>query len=416
MDTSMIRILSIVSIMALLGTGLVCIVNSDESDAATSYTIEISSGDSSWSGNYASDLISDLCYAYKNEPLLGKNLSSGYIGFGNDEVAYEFYFTVSAGSNTYYPTSITYTSSKMSVVFSLPTSGTYTAYLTYYLIVGGGSITEANMQANKSFSISDPTYTHTVNYSANGGSGSMSSTVVTDSNSGSSYVTLANNGFTKSGYNFTGWKIGTTIYQPGSTVSVSGNSSVTATAQWEKITYTHTIKYSANGGSGSMSNTVVTNTTSGTSYVTLASNSFVKTGYHFTGWKIGSTVYQPGSTIGVSGNSSVTATAQWEANSLSVGSVGTQYAVAGKSVSFTASATSNPSGASVTYSKSDVSSGLTVSISGSTVTCSASSAGTYTFTLSASASGFPSDSTTVTVTFVPALAFTNTPTIGVIGS
>ena len=61
MDTSMIRILSIVSIMALLGTGLVCIVNSDESDAATSYTIEISSGDSSWSGNYASDLISDLC-------------------------------------------------------------------------------------------------------------------------------------------------------------------------------------------------------------------------------------------------------------------------------------------------------------------------------------------------------------------
>jgi len=29
MDTSTIRILSIVSIMALLGTGLVCIVNSD---------------------------------------------------------------------------------------------------------------------------------------------------------------------------------------------------------------------------------------------------------------------------------------------------------------------------------------------------------------------------------------------------
>lgn len=165
-----------------------------------------------------------------------------------------------------------------------------------------------------------------------------------------------------------------------------------------------------------MSSTVVTNTTSGTSYVTLASNSFVKSGYHFTGWKIGSTVYQPGSSVSVSGNSSVTATAQWEANTLSMSSVGTQYAVAGKSVSFTASVTSNPSGASVTYSKSDVSSGLTVSISGSTITCSAPTAGTYTFTLSASASGFPSDSTTVTVQFVPVLAFVNSPAIGVIGS
>lgn len=135
------------SILALVGSGLICVVNSDTSDAATSYTVEISSGDSSWSGSNASTLISDLCYAFKSEPLLSKNLSSGYIGFGSDEVAYEFYFKAKAGGNTYYPTSITYTSSKMSVVFSLPTSGTYTVYLDYYLMLEGGSMTEANMQA-----------------------------------------------------------------------------------------------------------------------------------------------------------------------------------------------------------------------------------------------------------------------------
>lgn len=260
-------------------------------------------------------------------------------------------------------------------------------------------------------------YTHTVKYNANGGTGSMSDTVVTDTNSGSSNVTLASNSFSKSGYRFTGWKVGTTVYQPGTPIAVSGNASVTAVAQWEAITYTHTIVYSGNGNTGgSMSNTVITNTVSGSSNVTLASNSFVKTGYHFIGWKIGTTVYQPGQTVSVNGNASVTATAQWEANSLTIKTIGTQYVVVGKNVAFSVSTISEPSGASISYAKSNVSSGLNVTISGSTITCSAATAGTYTFTLTASASGFQSDSRTVTVVVVPVLAFANTPAIGVIGA
>lgn len=180
--------------------------------------------------------------------------------------------------------------------------------------------------------------------------------------------------------------------------------------------YTHTVKYSSNGGTGSMSDTVVTDTVDGSTSVTLAANSFVKSGYHFVGWKVGSTVYQPGEKVPVGANASVTATAQWEVNSLTIKTIPTQYSVAGKNVSFSVSVISEPSGASVTYSKSNVSSGLNVTINGSTITCSASAPGTYTFVLTASANGFQTDSRTVTVTVVPVLAFANTPAIGVIGN
>ncbi|MBR1888607.1 MAG: InlB B-repeat-containing protein, partial [Candidatus Methanomethylophilus sp.] len=77
--------------------------------------------------------------------------------------------------------------------------------------------------------------THTVTYSANGGTGTTASTVVTDTNSGSSNVTLAACGFSKAGYNFAGWKVGNTIYQPGQMVSVAANTSVNAVAQWTPI-------------------------------------------------------------------------------------------------------------------------------------------------------------------------------------
>ena len=152
-------------------------------------------------------------------------------------------------------------------------------------------------------------YTHTITYSTDGGS-SVSNTVVTDTNSGSSSVTLAT-APTKSGYTFKGWKIGNTTYAAGDKVSVAANSSVTATAQWTAITYTHTITYSTDGGS-SVSNTVVTDTNSGSSSVTLASAP-TKSGYNFTGWLVNGTLYKAGASVSVAANKSVTATAQWTA-------------------------------------------------------------------------------------------------------
>ena len=78
------------------------------------------------------------------------------------------------------------------------------------------------------------TYTHTVTYDGNGNTdGRVRDTVVTDNNSGNSSVTLSNNIFIKQGYHFTGWMIDTEIYQPGDDISVAGNTSATAYAQWE---------------------------------------------------------------------------------------------------------------------------------------------------------------------------------------
>ena len=125
-------------------------------------------------------------------------------------------------------------------------SGTPTAAGTYYFTI---RMTQEYYETGEEVSgpeymritVEQPTtYTHTVAYAANGGTGSMSNTVVTDSVNGNSSVTLASCGFTRSGYTFTGWKVGNTVYQPGQAVSVGANASVTATAQWSKNTLTAT--------------------------------------------------------------------------------------------------------------------------------------------------------------------------------
>lgn len=82
-----------------------------------------------------------------------------------------------------------------------------------------------------------------------------------------------------------------------------------------------------------MGNTTVTNTNSGNTNVTFASNGFsAPTGHYFAGWRINNTgtVYQPGSTYPVGGNASVTAYAYWLPNSYTVSlSAGTGGSVSG---------------------------------------------------------------------------------------
>ncbi len=88
---------------------------------------------------------------------------------------------------------------------------------------------------------------HTITYNGNGAtSGSVGNTVVTDTNNGNSYVTLAGNGFYKAGYTFVGWSVNGVTYQPGQSVQVGANASVTAVAQWSL----NTVTASANGLSG----------------------------------------------------------------------------------------------------------------------------------------------------------------------
>ena len=88
---------------------------------------------------------------------------------------------------------------------------------------------------------------HTIAYSGNGSTGgSTASTVVTDTNNGNTNVTLAANGFTKAGYTFAGWLVNGNVYQPGQSVPVGANGTVTATAQWSQ----NTLNATANNISG----------------------------------------------------------------------------------------------------------------------------------------------------------------------
>ena len=147
----------------------------------------------------------------------------------------------------------------------------------------------------------------TVNYNANGGKGSMSSTKV-EYNVGAK---LEKNTFTKYGNQFVGWNAfrksdkkwyyksangsstgwyaagkqpsGWTkfVYKDGTKVSKTTNVKndvITMYAQWKASTYT--VKYNANGGTGSMSDTKVTYGVN----TAIIANTFTKYGNQFVGW------------------------------------------------------------------------------------------------------------------------------------
>jgi len=119
--------------------------------------------------------------------------------------------------------------------------------------------------------------TYTVNFSANGGSGSMSPQLFTYDTP--QHLTL--NLFTRTGYNFAGWKLNATTYGDGEEVNnLATSGSVTLVAQWTPITYT--VSFNASGGENTMS---PQSFTYGVTQA-LTANAFAKTGYRFTGWAI----------------------------------------------------------------------------------------------------------------------------------
>lgn len=113
-----------------------------------------------------------------------------------------------------------------------------------------------------------------VNFDANGGNVSPSSNeYLFDSPYGELPVP------TREGYTFTGWaleKAGREIITENNIVSVDGEH--TLYAQWNAKSYT--IRYNANGGTGSM----IDQTIKYDAIVSLSKNTFVKDGYKFLGW------------------------------------------------------------------------------------------------------------------------------------
>lgn len=132
---------------------------------------------------------------------------------------------------------------------------------------------------------------YTVSFNANGGSG----TIADATKEYDLDLTLPSSGFTMTGYHMTAWRknsISGTAYALGG--SYSDNEACTMYAMWTINTYS--VRFNANGGSGSMSNESFTYGES----KALTSNAFTRQGYAFKGWATsadGAVVYANGETV-----------------------------------------------------------------------------------------------------------------------
>ena len=156
------------------------------------------------------------------------------------------------------------------------------------------------------------TFSYTITYNANGGSGAPAAQT---KDHGSS-ITLSSTKPTRTGYTFKNWN----TEQDGSGTSYSAGSSyatdedVTLYAQWTINTYT--VSYNANGGSGAPTAQTKTYGVS----LTLSNTKPTRTGYTFQGWGTSAsdttTDYAPGASY--TANSAITLYAIWNINTYQI--------------------------------------------------------------------------------------------------
>ena len=159
----------------------------------------------------------------------------------------------------------------------------------------GNTVTASTIcKGNKTVKANWTKKNYTLSYNDNGGSGCSGNTITKPYQD--AWGTLCTP--TKTGYNFSGWKSGSTTV----TNTSKATANITVTAQWTPKTYTLT--YNNNGGSGCSSKTGSYNSTWGTLCTP------TKTGYSFVKWKTSGGTEVTSSTT-VTGNLSVTA--EWSA-------------------------------------------------------------------------------------------------------
>lgn len=145
-----------------------------------------------------------------------------------------------------------------------------------------------------------PAVTYTVTFAAGGGTGAMNSVETSGSYS------LPKNRFTApSGKQFKCWKVNGSEKQPGDTINVTANTTVTAV--WENVPVTtYKVTFSAGGGKGIM--TAVTGISG--SYTLPGCDFTAPEGQRFKAWEVDGAEKQPGDSIYVNANKQVTAL--WE--------------------------------------------------------------------------------------------------------
>ena len=151
----------------------------------------------------------------------------------------------------------------------------------------------------------------TVTYALNSGSGTIPAQL-TGKFIGDTFSTSVATGFSRSGYSFTGWSDGTSIYAANSTYTVAG-SDVVLTAQWAAVSYS--VTFLSNGATSGAAPTQA-NLTAGQTFTTPA-NPFTKDGFNFTGWNDGTNNYLENITYTMTAANTVLV-AQWTARGYAI--------------------------------------------------------------------------------------------------
>ena len=161
-------------------------------------------------------------------------------------------------------------------------------------------------------------YQGKLTYDANNGEGTIDSATGVAGES----VTVAENGFTRNDYTFTGWNTQAdgkgTAYKPGDNFTLTDKDTVLY-AQWSKNAPAQVnVSYDANGGTGTMKS--ITGDVG--SKIVIAQNGFARSGYTFTGWNTQAdgkgTAYKAGDSFTLTDKDTVLY-AQWSKNSGSAG-------------------------------------------------------------------------------------------------
>ena len=157
-----------------------------------------------------------------------------------------------------------------------------------------------------------PTPIHTLTYTSSDATGG-SLPAQAEIYEGASY-TVANQGsLIKTGYTFSGWQSGATVF---SGIKTMGTIDVNLSSKWTANTYT--VAFNANGGSSTMTSQSFTYDQS----KALSANAFTKTGYTFSGWAKtpgGFKVFNNQESVSnLAENGTVTLYALWTANTCTV--------------------------------------------------------------------------------------------------
>ncbi|MCQ2069801.1 MAG: InlB B-repeat-containing protein [archaeon] len=307
-----------------------------------------------------------------------------------------------------------YMSSK-TITFTPTAPGTYTFKFQGESYNDRSCYTATRGSSTLTVNVIAPTYTHSVAYNANGGSGAPSTQTVTDTNGGNTSLTVSGTVPVRTGYTFLGWSTSSNAssanYHAGNTISVGAGSTVTLYAVWQQNTYAHEIVFNLNGGNGSAPKLSSTNTSE--NYIfTIPEYEIFKEFYQFKGWSTtqgGAVAYSTGGNVTVSANSSVTLYAVWEAIPVHITSTNTtDFMVTGNTFSY--AITTDVPDAVLSFSGPSW-----MGLNGKTLVGTPTAKGTYNVTVTATY-GNMVDTQSFSVTVENRLSFESVPTGGILAT